>query len=167
MRMIETPMSDEERIEVGVELTDLLTIIEELETERKAKNASYNDNIKVKQGNAHKLSNKFKAAVNTSERECTVEYHWDTGIRTIHHPDTGDTLHEDVISDAERQKFMPGFENQVEEDPEGELMECINVDCDEHLDGNCTDPDGDISCSGYKAPAVEQTNEFKEEAEAE
>ena len=166
MRVIETPMSDEERIEVGVELTDLLTIIEELETERKAKNTSYNDNIKVKQGNAHKLSNKFKAAVLTNERECPIEYQWETNVKLIKHPDTGETLHEDVISDAERQKFMPGFENQVEKEPDGELMPCVNDACEEHLDGNCTDPEGNISCSGYKAPEVE-TNEFEEEAEAE
>ena len=157
MRVIKTPMSDEERIAVGVELTDLLTIIEELETERKAKNASYNDNIKVKQGNAHKLSNKFKAAVHTNERECPIEYNWENNIKLVKHPDTGETLQEDVISDAERQKFMPGFENQVED----ELMPCGTVACEDELGGNCTKPDGDVSCSGYLAPEADDSEEHE------
>lgn len=150
MRVIETPMSDEERIEVGVELTDVLTIIEELETERKAKNASYNDNIKVKQGNAHKLSNKFKAAVHTSERECPIEYNWENNVKLIKHPDTGDTLHEDVISDAERQKFMPGFENQVEG---SENMACDNTTCASEVEGRCMKEGADQTCGDYINPS--------------
>jgi hypothetical protein len=157
MRVIETPMEDEELLAVATELTDLLTIIEELEAEKKAKVASYNANIGEKQKSAHELSNKFKSGVNTDERECPVEYKWDAGIRLIKHPDSGEVLQEDPISEAERQRHMPGFENQVEtgEEPEGELMPCASTECDDVLGGNCTRPDGSIECHGYEAPEVE------------
>lgn len=163
MRVIESEMSNEERIEVGVALTDLLTVIAELEAERKAKNASYNANIGEKQKNAHKLSDKFRAGINTDERECPVEYQWETGLRLIKHPDTGETLQEDPISEDERQKLMPGFENQVEDggEPEGELMPCDNDGCEEHLDGVCTKPDGDISCGDYEAPETDDSEEHE------
>jgi len=175
MRVIETPMEDEERIEVGVELTDLLTIIEELETERKAKNASYNDNIKVKQGNAHKLSNKFRAAVHTAERECPIEYQWDNGTKLVKHPDTGETLLEDVISEDERQEHL-GLDGKADEGEEemphderihADLMPCASDKCDDVLEGKCTRPDGSIECHGYEAPEADDSEEHETLTEGE
>lgn len=145
MRVIETPMSDEERIAVGVELAELHATIEKLEDEKKAIMSRFKKNIDVKIADAHLLGQKFLAAVNTSERECPVEYNWENNIKLVKHPDSGETLQEDVISDAERQKHMPGFENQVEDDgAEGELMPCATDACEDELDGNGTKPDGDV-----------------------
>lgn len=149
MRVIEIPMEDEELLAVATELTDLLTIIEELEAEKKAKNASYNANIGEKQKSAHELSNKFKSAVHTSERECPLEYNWEAGEKKILHPDSGDVLFTDAISNDERQKFMPGFENQVEG---SENMACGNTTCASEVEGRCMKEGADATCGDYIDP---------------
>lgn len=170
-RIITEDMTDEQKLVIATELTELLGIIEGLEDSKKSAVSSFNNNIKTKQDMAHELANKYREGTVSGERECPVEYLWETGVKKVMHPDTGEVLFEDSISDSERQKWMPGFENQVDDSdnrdgekgsPTDDYLQCAQSQCDSNIEGDCTDDDGSVACVDYKEPVAAETTTEEE-----
>jgi len=162
-RIVEINLTDEEKLDVAERLAAALAKIEELESVKTETAKQYKKKIDAQETAVHELAGQYRKGYRTEEMECPIQFNWEQNEKRILHPITGDVLLTDAVSDRDRQQYMPGFEEQEPQDSaeetEGELMPCINNVCEDELEGKCTKPDGDISCSGYKAPAEEDTDE--------
>lgn len=161
-RVIEINLTDEEKLDLAQRVVETLAKIEELESDKAEASKGYKKKIDAHAVELHELGAQYRRGYRSEGMDCPIEFNWELNEKHILHPVTGVVLHTDAVCDRDRKQYLPGFENQVDggdgedpKDPEGELMKCVTNVCDDELDGNCTKPTGDISCSGYKAPVEE------------
>ena len=109
-RIVRVPLTDEEMLNVAAELTEAMEAIEKLETDKASIAKGYKDKITAKSTAAHELAGKFREGARNEEMDCPIEFDWDNNTKRVLHPTTNEVLFEDVISEKDRQSYMPGFE---------------------------------------------------------
>lgn len=103
IRKLRRDLTDEERIKMGVLITEELTAIAETEDELKSVSATMKATIKSAQAHIQELSNTLTKGSKIADVECIVDIDWTEGKKRTIRTDTSEIIETVDVTNEERQ----------------------------------------------------------------
>jgi len=100
---VDWQLSEQELEELKKEHLNNLDTIDELTVKKKRSNDDYKIQIKQLQSDNYKLRAKIKSGIEQRTMPCKIVFDYDKGIKTTYHPQTGEVIKEQVLTDNDRQ----------------------------------------------------------------
>jgi len=106
-RQLERPLTDAERLEIGVNLSEALEAAQDAERRKRELDGRLKKDIDYYRGMADDLAGVLRKGVREGPVEVLVTRDWTTGRVTFHRADTGEQIEERAMTIEERQTTIP------------------------------------------------------------
>lgn len=107
-RLLERPMTDDERLDVGAEMSKAIEAALDAERRKRELDARLKKDIEYFRGMADDLARVLLKGVKEGAVPVQETKDWRTGRIAVHRIDTGELLEERAMTFDERQRTLPG-----------------------------------------------------------